>query len=65
MLININHCVNLCGGEFPYLSGTTCVAAKQLQRNFIGFEIKEEYYKNSIKRLNGILANGQTSIFMS
>ena len=26
MLININHCVNLCGGEFPYLSGTTCVA---------------------------------------
>ena len=42
-------------------SGTTCVAAKQLQRNFIGFEIKEEYYKNSIKRLNGILANGQLS----
>ena len=26
MLINVNHCVNLCGGEFPYLSGTTCVA---------------------------------------
>lgn len=42
-------------------SGTTCVAAKELERNFIGIEIDEEYYKISIDRLNGVLANGQIS----
>lgn len=33
-------------------SGTTCVAAKKLGRNFIGFENNEDYYKISLKRLN-------------
>ena len=42
-------------------SGTTCVAAKELNRNFIGIEIDPEYHKISIDRLNGILANGQIS----
>ena len=42
-------------------SGTTCVAAKELERNFIGIEIDEEYYKISMDRLNGVLANGQIS----
>ena len=42
-------------------SGTTCVAAKELDRRFIGIEIDSEYYKISIDRLNGILANGQIS----
>ena len=42
-------------------SGTTCVAAKELERRFIGIEINEEYHKISIDRLNGILANGQIS----
>ncbi len=46
-------------------SGTTCVAAKELNRQFIGIEIDPKYHKISIDRLNGILANGQTSMFMS
>lgn len=44
-------------------SGTTCVACKELERNFIGIEVNPEYHKISIDRLNGINANGQTSIF--
>lgn len=31
--------------------GTTLVAAKNLKRDFIGFEINEEYYNNMLKRL--------------
>lgn len=42
-------------------SGTTCVAAKELGRKFIGIEIDPEYYRISLDRLNGILANGQLS----
>ena len=44
-------------------SGTTCVAAKELNRRFIGIEIDPRYHKISVDRLNGICANGQTSIF--
>lgn len=44
-------------------SGTTCVAAKELNRRFIGMEINEEYHKIACDRLNGITADGQTSIF--
>ena len=43
-------------------SGTTCVACKEIGRNFIGIEINKEYYKISVDRLNGIDKNGQTSI---
>lgn len=42
-------------------SGTTCVAAKELGRRFIGIEIEPEYHQISLDRLNGILANGQIS----
>ena len=42
-------------------SGTTCVAAKELGRRFIGIEIDPEYHKISLDRLNGMLANGQIS----
>lgn len=42
-------------------SGTTCVAAKELNRQFIGIEIDKEYHRISIDRLNGILADGQMS----
>lgn len=42
-------------------SGTTCVACKELNRRYIGIEKNPEYYKISIDRLNGILANGQIS----
>lgn len=44
-------------------SGTTCVAAKELNRRFIGIEINEEYHKIACNRLNGIDSNGQLSIF--
>ena len=44
-------------------SGTTCVACKETGRKFIGMEIDPEYHKIAVDRLNGINANGQTSIF--
>ena len=44
-------------------SGTTCVAAKETGRRYIGMEIDPEYHKIAQDRLNGITANGQTSIF--
>lgn len=48
----------------PFMgSGTTAVAAKELNRKFLGFEIDKEYYRIACERINGITANGQTSIF--
>lgn len=44
-------------------SGTTCLAAKETGRRFIGMEIDPEYHKIAVDRLNGITAYGQTSIF--
>ena len=44
-------------------SGTTCIAAKETGRRYIGMEIDPEYYKIALKRLNGITADGQLSIF--
>lgn len=44
-------------------SGTTGVACKELNRNFIGIEIDDEYYNIAKNRINGITANGQLSIF--
>ena len=39
----------------PFLgSGTTAVACKELERNFIGFEINKEYYEIAIDRLKGV-----------
>lgn len=35
-------------------SGTTCAVAKKFQRNYIGIEKDENYYKNSIDRLNKV-----------
>ena len=49
--------------DFFLGSGTTCVAAKELGRQYIGFEIDEEYYNIAKNRLNGVTANGQTSMF--
>lgn len=49
--------------DFFLGSGTTCVAAKELNRRYIGFEINPKYFKIAKDRLNGINANGQTSIF--
>lgn len=44
-------------------SGTTCLAAKETGRRYIGMEIEPKYHKIAVDRLNGINANGQTSIF--
>lgn len=44
-------------------SGTTCQACKEINRRYIGIELKPRWYKVAIDRLNGIDASGQTSIF--
>ena len=41
--------------------GTSCLAAKELNRRFIGMEINPEYHRISVDRLNGMLASGQIS----
>jgi DNA modification methylase len=43
-------------------SGTTCVAAKELNRQYIGFELNPHFYKIALERLNGIDQNGQMSL---
>ena len=49
--------------DFFMGSGTTGVACKELNRNFIGIELDKEYYDIAVKRINGITAEGQLSIF--
>lgn len=46
-------------------SGTSACAAKELGRQFIAFEINEDYYKRSVDRLNGINRKGQMDLFVS
>lgn len=43
-------------------SGTTCMCAKKLGLNYLGFEINKEYHKISIDRLNGIDQNGRMNL---
>ena len=48
----------------PFIgSGTTAVACKNLGRNFIGFEINQEWVNIANDRLNNTQANGQISLF--
>jgi site-specific DNA-methyltransferase (adenine-specific) len=49
--------------DFFMGSGTTAVACKELNRNYIGFEIDKVFHKIAVDRVNGITASGQTSIF--
>lgn len=44
-------------------SGTTLKACQELNRQYIGFEINEEYYKIAKDRLNNINAKGEVSLF--
>lgn len=45
-------------------SGTTAVAAKDLGRHYLGFEISPKWFEIAKNRLNNIDANGQTSMFL-
>lgn len=46
-------------------SGTTCVAAKELGRRYIGIEIDPEYHKIACNRVKGIDAGGQISMMFN
>lgn len=35
-------------------SGTTCVSCKETGREYIGFELNEEFYNIAINRMKGI-----------
>ena len=35
-------------------SGTTAVACKELNRNFIGFELNPKYWQIAVDRVNGL-----------
>ena len=48
----------------PFMgSGTTGVACKKLNRDFIGCEINEEYFNIASKRINGTSTEQETSKF--
>lgn len=44
-------------------SGTTCIAAKEIGRRYVGFEINEQYYKIACDRLSGINQKGEMNLF--
>ncbi|MDO4765164.1 MAG: site-specific DNA-methyltransferase [Eubacteriales bacterium] len=44
-------------------SGTTAVAAIRTGRNFIGFEISEEYYQKAMKRIEAERSKGNENAF--
>ena len=45
-------------------SGTTAVACKETNRQFIGFEIEEKWVNVANDRLNKVDANGQQCMFL-
>lgn len=49
----------------PFIgSGTTAVACKEINRQFIGFELNPEWYEVANKRINNETANGQQTMFL-
>ena len=49
--------------DFFLGSGTTAVACKEIDRQFIGFELEKKWYDIAVDRLDGITAKGQYSLF--
>lgn len=48
----------------PFIgSGTTAVAAKALNRKYLGFEINPYFYKIAVDRINGINQKGELNLF--
>lgn len=50
--------------DFFLGSGTTAVACKNLNRQYIGFEINEEFYNIAKNRLDCVAADGQQTLFL-
>lgn len=50
--------------DFFMGGGTTAIACKETNRNFIGFEIEPKWCKVANDRLQGIDTNGQMSLFL-
>lgn len=49
----------------PFIgSGTTAVACKELNRQYIGMEINPKWHEVAVKRLQGETANGQLSFII-
>lgn len=44
-------------------SGTTCLGAKHLGLQYLGFEINDKYYKIACDRLQGINQKGEMNLF--
>ena len=44
-------------------TATTCLGAKHLGLNWIGFEINEKYYQIAVDRMQGINAHGELNLF--
>src|SRR5699024_6029013 len=44
-------------------SGTTAIACINTNRNYIGLELDEEYYKKSIERINNHIKDKQIDLF--
>lgn len=55
---------NEIAADFFLGSGTTAVACKNLNRQYIGFEINEEFYNIAKNRLDCVAANGQQTLFL-
>lgn len=49
--------------DFFIGSGTTCVAAKNLEREYIGFELDKNWFNIAKNRLDNIDSKGQMSLF--
>ena len=50
--------------DFFLGSGTTAVACKELDRQYIGFEINKKWYDIAKDRLNCVDASGQISLVL-